>query len=273
MLTVIYYGGKSDFALNAKQIVKNLKARLPLNVRVVWTFCRWRKQIEYFISSYICVHLNIKTERRTETGVDIWELPHTTTTHTQTNNKSQSFSSDIQIKSKRPPEDCITAVVPAYDSFITVVWNADQARGTLLFTPKPLPTILSNKSFLALSRPVFFSSLCFWWLINTCTLHARLNDMSPRLLASSMHLVMRNWSHFVAFGYLLSDNIQSFIWQKFGQIVCNLTKPKVWVWLCCIYCLLIINFCLTVSVIGWICRVLYFDVVFLWQKFYLHSSL
>lgn len=28
---------------------------------------------------------------------------------------------DIQIKTKRPPEDCITGVVRAYDNFITIL--------------------------------------------------------------------------------------------------------------------------------------------------------
>lgn len=64
---------------------------------------------------------------------------------------------DIQIKTKRPPEDCITGVVRAYDNFITILWNADQARGTLLFSPKPLPAILSYKSHLAFSHCFFHS--------------------------------------------------------------------------------------------------------------------
>ena len=140
-------------------------------------------------------------------GIDIRELPDT---HTHTHTLKQTikvnhFSSDIQIKTKRSPEDCITGVVRAYDSFITVVWNADQARGTLLFTPEPLPTLLSYKSFFAFPRPacvcvfLFFFSLLFWWFINMCTLHARLDEMSPRLLASAVHLVMRNHSSFCCF--------------------------------------------------------------------------
>lgn len=81
----------------------------------------------------------------------------------------------------------------AYDSFITVVWNADPTRGTLLFTPKPLPSIVPSKSFFAFSQP--FSSLPVWCrcFINACTLHAWLNEMSPRLLVSSRHHVMWNW--------------------------------------------------------------------------------
>lgn len=38
---------------------------------------------------------------------------------TQTNNKSQSFSSDIQIKTKRPSGGRNIGVLCAYDSFIT----------------------------------------------------------------------------------------------------------------------------------------------------------
>lgn len=87
-----------------------------------------------------------------ETGTDICDLTHT---HTQTNNKSQSFSSDIQIKTKRPPEDRIIRVVHAHDSFIIGAWNADQAEGTLLLIPAPLLTILCYKSFFAFFQPVF----------------------------------------------------------------------------------------------------------------------
>lgn len=92
-----------------------------------------------------------RAPRQTETGVDVCDLTYT---RTQTNNKSQS-SSDIQIKTKRPPEDHIIGVVRAYDSFISGAWNADQAKGTLLLTLQPLPTILSYKSFFAFSQPVF----------------------------------------------------------------------------------------------------------------------
>lgn len=78
-------------------------------------------------------------------------------TPTQTNNKSKSFSSDIQIKSKHPSGGRIIGLLCACDSFITGIWNADQAGGGgILFTLQPLPTILSYKSFFSFSRPVHF---------------------------------------------------------------------------------------------------------------------
>lgn len=106
---------------------------------------------EEFLERFHTGRLNARV-RQTEAASDKCTLA---CIHTQTNNKSQSFSPDTQIKTKRPPEDHIIWVVRARDSFITGVWNADQARGTLLHTPrpslKPLPTILSYKSFLAFS--------------------------------------------------------------------------------------------------------------------------
>ena len=113
---------------------------------------------DFYHTSKLNIHeqLNIYTDRRTETGYRYTRAPRHTHTHTHTLKqtiKVNHFSSDIQIKTKRSPEDCITGVVRAYDSFITVVWNADQARGTLLFTPEPLPTLLSYKSFFAFPRP------------------------------------------------------------------------------------------------------------------------
>lgn len=105
-------------------------------------------------------------------------------------------------------------MVRAYDSFITVVWNADPTRGTLLFTPKPLPSIVPSKSFFASSQP--FSFFVYVWcrcFINARTLHAWLNEMSPRLLVSSQHHVMRNWFCSLAFGDLLSGPVRKY-WSK-----------------------------------------------------------
>lgn len=73
--------------------------------------------------------------------------------------KVNHFLLDIQIKSKHPSGwgRRIIGVWCAFDSFITGIWNADQAGGgggKLLFTLQPLPTILSHKSFFSFSRPV-----------------------------------------------------------------------------------------------------------------------
>lgn len=69
------------------------------------------------------------------TDTDIYDL-----SYTHTNNKSQSFSSDIQIKSKHPSgEGRIIGVLCAFDSFITGIWNADQAGvgggGIIVYPP------------------------------------------------------------------------------------------------------------------------------------------
>lgn len=75
-------------------------------------------------------------------------------THTQTNNKSQSFSPDIQIKTERPSgggvllECCVLMTASSQGP-----WNADQARGALLFTLQPLASILWYKSFFPSSWP------------------------------------------------------------------------------------------------------------------------
>lgn len=133
----------------------------------------------------------------------------------QTKNKNQSFSSDIQIKSKCSSGNHIIRVLCAYDSFIKGVWNADRATGSLfLIPPNHYETILSYKSFFSFP-PASLFSLYFWWFINAGTLHAPLTEMSPRLLALSVHLFMWNWSCFVAFGHRTLWQCPQYNWQMF----------------------------------------------------------
>lgn len=58
---------------------------------------------EEFLERFHTGRLNAHV-RQTEAASDKCTLA---STHTQTNNKSQSFSPDTQIKTKRPPEDHI----------------------------------------------------------------------------------------------------------------------------------------------------------------------
>lgn len=73
--------------------------------------------------------------------------------------KVNHFLLTSKLKASIPRGGHIIGVLCAFDSFITGIWNADQAgggRGELLFPHQPLPTILSYKSFFSFSRPVHF---------------------------------------------------------------------------------------------------------------------
>lgn len=183
-------------SLNTKLFEINLKVRLL-------SFFRWLFSPQ--ANECSCA------PRRTETGMDICDLTRTPT-HKQTI-KVNHFLLTSKLKLRVPKriissEWCVLMTASSHEYEMQT-----RPEGHYCLPRNHYQLSLSYKSSFSFSQSVFFPSVSGGLLI-----------LAPftlgwtrwaRLLALSMHLVMWNWSCFVACGFLLSNNVHNYNWHMF----------------------------------------------------------